>query len=113
VDGFGKNFEARESASSLKKPEVWSGASRCTGEPGASSDRWSLSHDGKQETERDMTTEVTQTGVLDLIRTALDSLVVRGSEDRDLMAHEERAAIRLRQALELLEGTGTGGFEIP
>jgi hypothetical protein len=63
---------------------------------------------------KDMTTQATQTtGVLDLIRTALDTLVVRGSEDRDLMEHEERAAIRLRQALELLEGTGTGGFGIP
>jgi len=48
--------------------------------------------------------------VVDHTRAALDGLVELNDHRGPLMEHEERAALRLRQALELLEGTGPGGF---
>jgi hypothetical protein len=48
-------------------------------------------------------------------RAALDALVrLSGELERRGFAtreRDERAAVRLRQALELLEGTGPGGFD--
>jgi hypothetical protein len=45
------------------------------------------------------------------LRSALDELVRIGGEGAGLAAHQEQAALRIRQALELLEGAGPGGFD--